>query len=163
MFSELPYLCISSGKSKLARVLRSSRLKGHRTMVDSYSRHLQTSQMLTLPFNLALSSFLLNSWCPFWDDFGPNRRSIAFAQTVLESTNNALFGIYDSRLVSNYLTKFLRFNLSSISIKTPFLLSCILCNFSAVVRLFPIRWCDWNRYFQSICLRYGIQVTVAEY
>lgn len=161
---KLTYLCISSGKSKLASVLRSNRLNGHRTMVDSYSRHLHTSQMLTLPSNLALSSFLLNEW-PCEDDDGPNRRSTALAATVLDSTNSALFvWIYDSLLMTNNLVEFLLFSLICLwTCINPFpfeqhFVFYLILN----VWLFPIclRGLIWNYNFSNRSKCNGIQSVI---
>ena len=63
----------------MVKVLRSSLLNGHRTIVDSNSRHLQTSQMLTLPLNFELSSALENVETPFSSPSGPNLRSMVLA------------------------------------------------------------------------------------
>ena len=63
----------------MVKVLRSSLLNGHRTIVDSNSRHLQTSQMLTLPLNFELSSAFENVETPFSSPSGPNLRSMVLA------------------------------------------------------------------------------------
>ena len=63
----------------MVKVLRSSLLNGHRTIVDSNSRHLQTSQMLTLPLNFELSSAFENVETPFSSPPGPNLRSMVLA------------------------------------------------------------------------------------
>ena len=77
----------------MVRVLRSSLLNGHRTIVDSNSRHLQTSQMLTLPLNYELSSAFENVETPFSSPSGPNLRSmvLANASPTNDKDTNSLF------------------------------------------------------------------------
>ena len=103
------YLCIWSGKSRLVKVLRSSLLNGHRTIVDSNSRHLQTSQMLTLPLNFELSSAFENVETPFSSPSGPNLRSmvLANASPTNDKETNSLIMVRILVKISNFCKNFL--------------------------------------------------------